>query len=89
MARHVDRYKYHTSLACLPALIAEIDTMKRKPNAAKRAEMLERYRKIEGQHHGRVTVMTACNMVNEYLLDVLWRTRVERKRQSEKRLGTS
>ena len=67
-----------TSLACLPFLIYEIDSRQRRPTKAKRAEMVERYRALE--HSLRVRKrghnnLAACAMVNEYLMDVVWRTR--------------
>jgi len=72
-----------TSLACLPALIYEIDSRQRRPTKAKRAEMIARYRKLEYdmrvQKRGHNTLATerivTCAMVNEYLMDVVWRTR--------------
>ena len=72
------RYE-NISLLCLSALISEIDFMKRRPTKAKRAELVERYRGFErslrGPRQHEQETERACRMVNEYLMDVVWRTR--------------
>jgi len=72
------------SLACLPALIYEIDSRQRRPTKAKRAEMVERYRGFERslrepRNHEQETER-ACHMVNGHLIDVIWRLRPYRER---------
>ena len=69
------------SVSTLPDIIAEIDAMENEPDAAKRAEMIARYRVEELRHHGVGRREIACKMINGYLLDVLWRWRGERDRQ--------
>ena len=71
-----------TSLACLPALIYEIDSRQRRPTKAKCAEMVARYRALEYDmrvqkrgHNLETERVVACELVNEYLMDVVWRTR--------------
>ena len=71
-----------TSLACLPALIYEIDSRQRRPTKAKRAEMIARYRQLEYDmrvqkrgHNLETERVVACGLVNECLMDVVWRTR--------------
>ena len=71
-----------TSLACLPALIYEIDSRQRRPTKANRAEMIARYRQLEYDmrvqkrgHNLYAERVVACWLVNEYLVDVVWRTR--------------
>ena len=78
MSRHTDRYKHNISLFILPDLIAEIDAMESEPDDAQRAEMITRCRTEEHKHHGVVNRDIACQMVNGYLIDTLWRTRDER-----------
>ena len=70
------------SLACLPSIIYEIDSLQRRPTKAKRAEMVARYRaleynlRVQKRGHNLATERTvACGLVNEYLVDVVWRTR--------------
>ena len=63
------------SLCCLPALIEEIDGMKRRPSPDERAAIIKRYRRIELGLCTKGHREVAPKMVNDYLIDVLWRTR--------------
>ena len=63
------------SLCCLPAMIKEIDQLGRKPCIASRAAMLRRYKRIELDSCAKSDRSQAPDMVNDYLIEVLWRTR--------------
>jgi hypothetical protein len=71
------RRKYQISLECLPQLIAEIDSRTYKPSPKQRASIIERFRDVEyiEQTGTDARRLGAANMVNDYLIDVLWRTR--------------
>jgi len=63
------------SLCCLPALIEEIDGMKRRPLSAERETIINKYRRIELGLCTKSNREVAPKMVNDYLIQVLWRTR--------------
>ena len=67
------------SLCCLPALIGEIDGRRYRPKPLEREVMIARYRRIERGLCMKNCRELAPKMVNNYLIDVLWRTRKYRK----------
>ena len=63
------------SVNCLPALIAEIDARRYRPTSEKCAEITARYRARERYSRQGSSATRASNMINEYLIGVLWQTR--------------
>lgn len=63
------------SVDSLPSLIAEIDAMRRKPTRKQREEIIAHYRAREWRSRSGPLRICAVDMINEYLIDVLWRTR--------------
>ena len=72
------------SLCCLPALIEEIDGMDHEPVGVELAYLIARYKKIEVGLCAKSNQELAPKMVNEYLMDVLWRTRGDRHPEKAK-----
>jgi len=72
------------SLTCLPALIAEIDGMDHEPVGIELAYLLARFKTIELRDALPRNRDITVKMVNEYLIDVLWRSRGDRNPEKAK-----